>query len=268
VASIRALAACLGIGGTISVVRDFFGYASAPPWKNAQNTQTHVPQSLSLLTQARLVRQPHINLHVVRVGTTDNGVFPQAAAEEEVDAAVQLARRVFAEVNVGIGRVHRNWVIPLSWGTGYDVIDDDCEADELIDAYDLPPDGIKIFFVTAWPCGIPGWPSGLPKFWTCTVGRTDGDGDGSVVYLQPGNCVGTGRSLAHEIGHVFGFDHENDDGNNLMCQGGTAKSLLGITDDDNLIPATTGFYDWQTAILRRTHADGPFMASWQSDPCP
>jgi hypothetical protein len=269
-ASLRQLAGCLGLPNTFSIVHDFFGYASAPPWKNAQSGQTHVPQSLSLLTQAKLVRQPHFNLHVVRVGTNDNGVFPQVADEEEVDAAVQLARRIYAEINVGIGRVHRNWVIPLSWGTGYDVIDDDCEAAELIDAYDLPPDGIKVFFVTAWPCGIPGWPAGIPKFWTCSVGLTDWDCDGSVVYLQGGdqaviqrangvgrNCVGTGRALAHEIGHVFGFGHENDDGNNLMCQGGTAMKLLGINNADDMIPATTGFYDWQAAHVRTTKTTPP-----------
>jgi hypothetical protein len=209
-----------------------------------------------VLNQARLVRKPHFNLNIVRVGTTDQGLFPQSVHEEEVDAAVHLARRVYAGIGVGIGKVKRWWYIPTSDGTGYDVIDDDCEADELIDAYDLPDDGIKVFFVTAWPCSNPN---------SCTVGRTDGDGDGSVVYLQPGDFVGTGRALAHEIGHMFGFDHENDDGNNLMCQGGTAKNLLGITDDNDLIPDTTGFYDWQAAAVRR---DQGTYNPWTYGACP
>ena len=83
--------------------------------------------------------------------------------------------------------------MPISDGTGYDVIDDDCEADELIDAYDLPADGFKVFFVTAWPCSSSS---------SCTVGRTDGDGDGSVVLLQT-DWVATGRAFAHELGHVL-----------------------------------------------------------------
>jgi hypothetical protein len=252
VASIRQLGACLGLPERFSIVRHFFGYATPPPWPTSQ---TNVPKSISLLTQAKLVRQPHFNLHLIRVGTNDQGDYPQAN-EDEVDAAVQLARRVFAEINVGIGRVKRWWYVALSEGTGYEVIDDDCEADDLIDAYDLPSDGIKVYFVLAWlPCFPPGLPP-VPGSTGCTVGRTDGDKDGSVVLLQPSaNFVATGRTLAHELGHVLGFGHENGDPNNLMCQGGTAKNGLGITNDDNLIPATTGFYDWQVAALRGV-ADG------------
>jgi hypothetical protein len=237
-ASLRQLAGCLGLPSAFSLVRDFFGYASPPPWPKL--TQDNVPTRLSVLTQARLVRQPHLNLHVVRVGTLDNGRFADPVDEQQVDAAVQLARRVFAEIDVGIGRVKRSWHVPLSKGTGFDVIDDECEADELIDAYDLPQDGIKAFFVLDWSCS---------SATSCTVGHTDGDKDGCVVELQDGNTVGTGRALAHELGHVLGFGHENDDPSNLMCQGGTAKTALGISSDQ-MIPATTGFYDWQVQAIR------------------
>jgi hypothetical protein len=234
-ASLLQVAACIGLSGEFSIVRDFFGYASGPPWSLAPS-QDNLPQNLSLLKQMKLVRQPHFNLHLIRVGTTDRGLFPQAISEQQVDASVALARRVYSEIEVGIGKVNRWWFVPISDGTGYD----DCEADELIDAYDLPADGIKVFFVTAWPCSSSS---------SCTVGRTDGDDDGSVVLLQT-SWVATGRSLAHELGHVFGFGHENGDPNNLMCQGGTAKKALGITSDE-MIPATTGFYDWQAGALRK-----------------
>ena len=170
----------------------------------------------------------------------DYGQFLEPEHEQQVDAAVQLARRVFAEIDVGIGKVTRRWVVARSEGTGFDVINDDCEADALIDAYDLPSDGIKVFFVTDWPCA---------SATSCTVGRTDGDKDGSVVLLMDGDYVGTGRALAHELGHVLGFGHENNDPANLMCQGGTAKQALGITNDQ-MIPATTGFYDWQVEAIR------------------
>lgn len=248
--SLRQVAACIGVSGEFSIVRDFFGYASGPPW-NLAPWQANLPQSLSVLKQVKLVQQPHFSLHLIRVGTTDQGLFPQPIHEQQVDAAVALARQVYSEIDVGIGKVDRWWYVPISDGTGYDTIDDDCEADELIDAYDLPSDGIKVFFVTAWPCSTS---SG------CTVGRTDGDRDGSVVYLQPtlrrsdgviidGGWVGTGRALAHELGHVFGFGHENSDPNNLMCQGGTAKKALGVTGDQ-MIPDTTGFYESQANALR------------------
>jgi hypothetical protein len=229
-ASLRQLAACLGLLPTFSVVRDFFGYASPPPWANAP-AQPNLPQSLSLLTQVKRIRQPHFNLNLIRVGTLDDGVL-DPVDEENVDCAVQLARNIYAAIGVGIGRVDRWWYIPRSWETGYDVINDDCEADELIDAYDLPENGIKVFFVTEW--------------YGDTVGRTDGDEDGSVVLLRPKNWLGTGRTLAHELGHMFGLGHENDNTSNLMAQSGN----LSDAEKANPIPATTGFYTRQVEDVK------------------
>jgi hypothetical protein len=239
VVSLRQLGACLVLPSTFSIVRDFFGYRSPPPWppRPTAAVQSNVPTSLSVLRQAQLLQQPHFNLHVVRVGVDDTGFYTLSHFERQVDAAVQLARNIYGEINVGIGRVHRAWVVPLSDGTGFEFINPTGEANDLIDAYELPPDGIKVFFVTGWG------PGG-------TVGHTDGDDDGCAVLLQKDDFVGTGRSLAHEIGHVMGFGHENSDPTNVMCQSGTAKTGLGITSDNNLIPATTGFNDNQTVALR------------------
>jgi hypothetical protein len=254
--SVRQLAACLGLPKTFRIVHDFFGYASPPPWPNAPG-QMNLPKSLSLRKQAKLVQRPHFNLHIVRVGTNDQGRFPQPVHEQQVDCAVQLARNIYAEIAVGIAKVDRWWCIPLSDATGYDVIDDDCEADELIDAYDLPEDGIIVFFVPAWQYTDPD---------SRTVGRTDGDDDGSVVLLQENNFVGTGRALAHELGHMFHFGHENNDPLNLMCQGGTAKTVLGLKDD-YVIPATTHFYDWQAEAVRQTRTTNPGIVEWVYDAC-
>ena len=245
-ASIRELGACLGLPGTFTILGDFFGYASAPPWLTAPS-QKHLPASLSVLEQVRRIQQPYFNLYLVRVGVNPGDLFLEPEEEENVDCAVQLTRDIYAQIGVGIGRVDRWWYIP--YGSKYDVIDDDCEADELIDAYDLPDDGIKVFFVTAWLGN--------------TVGRTDGDKDGSAVLLRsrgPGSTfILAARTLAHEMGHMFGLGHQNDDASNLMCQGGHVTELSNLKTAD-FIPAATHFYDWQGDDVREDE-------DWLRGPC-
>jgi hypothetical protein len=262
-ASVRALGACLGLSGTFTILGDFFGYASAPPWTlGPSEEQARLPKSLSLLTQVKRLRQPHFNLNLVRVGVNPSDLLLEPREEENVDCAVQLTRDIYAQIGVGIGRVDRWWYIP--YGTQYDVIDDDCEANELIDAYDLPDDGIKVFFVTAW-------------YGDGSVGLTDFDQDGSVVLLRShygdDTYVATARALAHEMGHMFGLDHQNDHPSNLMCQGGHAKKGLGI-GDGQMIPDTTHFYDWQAEQVKAGYelqlADRVVRvpSPWMRGPCP
>ena len=115
-ASLRSLAACIGVTGEFSVVRDFFGHASPPPWRPV-SPDNIPPSSLSLLTQIRRLQQPYFNINVVRVGTNSDGIFAAegvddidaAVHEKNVDAAVALAREIYGAIGVGIGRVERWW---------------------------------------------------------------------------------------------------------------------------------------------------------------
>jgi hypothetical protein len=194
---------CLGCPPTFSVLRDFFGYASAPPWTLAPaGEQSNLPQSLSVAEQINRLKQTHFSLDLIRVGT--NGTVLPAVDEQNLDCAVQIARDIFAAIGVGIGRVDRSWYVPLSDNTGYEAIEDGGEAEDLIDEYTAPGGGIDVFFV--------------PLFQGTPAGATPVKGDGVVVESNETTFLSTARTFAHELGHYFGLGHENDTPSNLMCQ--------------------------------------------------
>lgn len=213
--SLRSAAACIGVTGEFRVVRNFFGYASAPPWNLApMGQQASLPQSLSVLTQMKRLQQRHFHLDCVRVGTGANNLLA-AVDEQNLDCAVQMARDIFGAAGIGIGRYDRWWMIPLSDNTGFEVIDDDCEASDLVDEFNAPGGGVDVFFVQAYAGS--------------TVGLYPAKGDGVVVESRETNFLGTARTFSHELGHYFGLDHENDKPNNLMCQTSQANPMPGST---------------------------------------
>ena len=195
-ASLRSLAACIGVTGEFSVVRDFFGHASPPPWRPV-SPDNIPPPSLSLLTQIRRLQQPYFNINVVRVGTNSDGIFASegvddiddAVHEKNVDAAVALAREIYGAIGVGIGRVER-WGI-RSAETHYEVIDSHAEAAELVDekAWIGNPDGIDVFVVKAYLDASGRCP---PKQQT-----------GVVVVSTETDFPFTAHTFSHELGHFF-----------------------------------------------------------------
>jgi hypothetical protein len=214
-ASLRAFATCIGCSTNFSVLRDFFGYASSPPWGQAPAMQqANLPQSLSVLTQVKRLKLPHFPLDLVRVGTNGAGLLADVD-EQNIDCAVQIARDIYAAAGIGIGKVDRWYGIPLADNTGYDVIDDDGEAEDLVDDYDAPGAGIDVFFVIDWAGD--------------TIGITPAKPDGVAVELRETDFLGTARTLAHELGHYFDLGHENDDPTNLMCQTSKANPMPGST---------------------------------------
>ncbi len=214
-ASLRALASCIGLPANFSIVRNFFGYASGPPWSLAPaGQQASLPQSLSVSKQMQRLNQKHFHLDLIRVGTDSNGLLAPKD-EQNLDSCVQMAREIYGAIGVGIGRVDRWWMIPLSDNTGFDVIDDDCEACDMIDEFDAPGGGIDVFLVLSWAGS--------------TVGITPYKPDGVAVESRENDFLGTARSFSHELGHFFGLGHENDKPNNLMCQTSQANPMPGST---------------------------------------
>lgn len=219
-ASLRSLADCIGVTSDFSVVGDFFGYASSPPWALAPSAQAaSLPSSLSLLTQMNRLDQQHFHLNVIRVGTNSDGLLAPVD-EQNVDCAVELARGIYAARGIGIGRVERWWNIPAA-DTNYEVINDDAEASDLVDEFSVGNTGIDMFFVLSYVGS--------------TVGLHPAKGDGVVTESRETDFLGTARTFSHELGHFFGLHrHENDRPTNLMCQSQFANPMPGSTllDDE------------------------------------
>lgn len=187
--SLRQSAACIGIGGNFSVLRDYFGYGS-------------VPQPLSLRTQMRRLQHKHVHMNLIRVGVESFTVDD----ERELDAAVQFTRDVYATVDVGVGRVRR-FFVTTDEANGRDNIGGADEAESLTDEWTVPNQALDVFFVLSYAGD--------------TIGRSAVDGpcdknakgmDGSVVAIE-GSFSTTGTVLAHEVGHYLGLEHVTSNAN-------------------------------------------------------
>lgn len=235
-ASLRSLAACIGVTGEFSVVRDFFGHASPPPWRPV-SPDNIPPSSLSLLTQIRRLQQPYFNINVVRVGTNSDGIFAAegvdnidaAVHEKNVDSAVAMAREIYGAIGVGIGRVERYGIRAAD--THYEVINSHAEAVELVDekAGIGNPDGIDVFVVFIYLGG--------------TAGKHPKGADGVVVESRETDFRYTAQSFSHELGHVFlGQPHKNEP-NNLMRRRSDAGDTLLNADQAEKVKKHDKIFD-------------------------
>jgi hypothetical protein len=152
--SLRSIANCIGISGSFSIVRNFYGYGTGvfghidlstdltSASSNTIKIDPNAPGELSLLNQVRLLQGPHIHLDTIRVGVEDF----TTTDEQEIDIAVQITRELYARIGLGIGRV-LGWQISTADANGHTVIDTQDEAFDLLDEFTAPGDGMDVFFV-------------------------------------------------------------------------------------------------------------------------
>ncbi|MCF6256622.1 MAG: hypothetical protein L3J98_00995 [Gammaproteobacteria bacterium] len=217
--SIRAVAEnCLDLSGSFSVRRDVYGYI----WGTMN-------RDLSLKNHMELIQGPSCNLCLFLVGHEPDfsGEFTPADTQR-MQAAIDVARGIYAQENFGIRKLYWRY-IPSSEAGGYTVVDGS-EATDLTEDYSGPNDGLDVFFVTditdAW-----GWSKVDGSCDKDAKGRT-----GSVMELR-NNDLMTGILLGHEVGHYLGLRHAGDitnlmgddaDGNGI---GSINATSLNLTND-------------------------------------
>jgi hypothetical protein len=230
-ASLRQFCKCIGLEGNISIIKNFFGYAFF-----GYRGSISVIKQITLLKGSRSNR---INLNLIRVGIESFSL----QNEREIDAALQIARSIFARVYLGIGSADR-YFIPLVKAKGYDVISDDDEAINLTEDFSGPNNrAIDIFIVPIWSGTVLGLSSvGGPCNHHETGTALDILMNGIVIAMSapPPTRIGDalpheriGRALAHEIGHYLGLDHTTHP-NNLMTQAKYAthaRTSVGLTPE-------------------------------------
>lgn len=187
--SLRQAAQCLGLSGDVSVVHDFFGYLEGVP----NGVQ------LSLRGQIRALGGRHIHLDLIQVAVEQF----TAADRRRIDAAVQRTREVFAQVDLGVGRV-AHFQIPESEADGLETIDSHSQAKKLTRRYRGPhDDAIDVFFVREYNVGEDDGQSKIDL--SCNKDRRNYSG--AVIGMGGASGGLFPELLPHELGHGLGLKH-------------------------------------------------------------
>ena len=220
-ASLRSMAPCVGVSGDFSVLKDFFGYRLGQP----RTSTAGIGQPVSILKQIQLLQGKHLHLDLIRVGSDQ--FLP--GHEVAIDCAVYLARKTYAAVGLGIGRISHS-VITTAEADGLHQIDEVSQAKKLARKFRGPhDDAMDVFVVLDFNVVIDGEDKvGIAKIDVSDEkDRYHFDGAIMGVRYAGGVSVGgimQGQALAHEVGHALGLHHTDTIGN-LMFPTGTGTSL-------------------------------------------
>lgn len=206
---------CLGKTGNLSVNSDVYGYVFRDTDGSVFGTLTGTdtlpgtgqPTTRSLRRHLRTISGEATDLVLILVGHEND--FSGSVSRNDVTKvqySVQVARDLYAQVNVGIRRL--TWQrIPLADAGTYVVITDGSEAEDLTDDWNGANGGIDVFWVQSI-IDAAGWSN---THGPCDKNSTDGR-TGAVIELS-GTRRFTGIVLGHEVGHYLKLSHTNSTAN-------------------------------------------------------
>lgn len=206
--SLRSIAQnCYGKTPPLSALNDIFGYFMPPG------------QELSLKRQLELSTGEALNVNVILVAD-ENFTWTDL---EETHSAIQFARDVYEQVDIGIRKIRWQAIHAADAG-GYATINSSSEAHDLTDDWNGPNGGYLDVFIVRSMTHADG------------VSAVDGPCDkddknemtGSVVSLN-GSYSNSGNTFAHEVGHYLGLSHVASN-TNFIGSNGASNSNTGITN--------------------------------------
>jgi hypothetical protein len=204
---------CLGLTGDISVNTNVYGYqyrdVDGSLFGTLKDTDTlpgtGAPTTRSLRRHLETVTGRAMDVCVFLVGHEAD--FSGAVTHDDVTKlqyAIQVARDIYAQVDLGIRRITWRRISVANAG-GYLDIDGDSEAKKLTHDFSGPPDMLDVFIVQ----NIAGTAGGLGP--AHPPGSCNKDNDlqttGVLVQLIAMERRTMGIILAHEAGHYLGLDH-------------------------------------------------------------
>lgn len=210
---------CLGVSQPSSVVRDVF------------SLNRGLQQEVSLKRQMRLARGESFGINAILVCPSTFS----SADRDEVEFAIQAARDIYDDVDIGIREVEY-WSVPASDNPSQCTLgdngdDDLVESRQLTNDYTVDNDYLDVFFVRSIVGSAAGW-SAING--PCSKEPFLGFGmSGSVVELT-GTPAFTGVALAHEVGHYLGLDHSTGSSNFMQAAGGAGNTVITTTQGDTI----------------------------------
>lgn len=189
---------CLSETPDMSVLTNVFGYGRG------------APEKLSVKRQLELVQGQSFGINIIVVCP---GSF-SSADYRKIEEAVQVARDLFAQRDIGLRGVER-YHVESGDANGHCVLGDDgssnSEAQALTQDWTVDNDFMDAFLVRT----ITGSTAG----WSAVDGQCDKQSAGcemsGSVFEVLNNSTVMGIILAHELGHYFGLEH-NSSTNNFM----------------------------------------------------
>jgi hypothetical protein len=240
--SVRQIAqSCLGATGSISVNTHVYGYIFRQTDGSVFGTLggndtfpgTGGARTRSLKRHLQTISGQSTDLVVILVAHEND--FSGSVTRDQVTKAqyaIQVARDLYAQVNLGIRKI--NWQrIPVADAGGYANIADRDEAQDLTDDWSGPGGGIDVFLVQS---------IGDAGGWSNVDGPCDkaskSDLSGAVIELS-GSRRFTGVLLGHEVGHYLKLEHTNTI-TNMMGADTNGDGIGEITSNSTNLTSSQG----------------------------